>query len=373
VALDALGGGTGNYNGATLTLARHNGASAQDVFGAKSGGTLAFVGSNVQISGTTVGTFTNTGGTLAITFNSSATTARVNAVLNQLTYANNSDAPPASVQIDYSFSDGNSGAQGPGGPLAATGSVTVNITATNDTPDLTPNSPSAVTYITGQSGSVALLSTGAVSDPDKPANFSGGSFSVAINSAQSGDEIVLNAGTPLTVVGSNVMDGATAIGTISGLDSSSVSVSLNSAATPTEVDKLVEAFGFETTSSNTSDRSVQFTFNDGSNTGSGGALSDSVTQTVHVSTPPPAGTVFFVTSGNVADQFVAYVPTNATTPTKIFQAPAGVFSPGTPGPALVIDTAANLYFVLSGTQLLEGNLNSSAAPTAVILQHEPLQ
>ena len=58
--------------------------------------------------------------------------------------------------------------------------------------------------------------------------------------------------------------------------------SLTSAATPTEVNELVEAFGFQTTSTNTSDRTVQLTFNDGGNTGSGGAKSASVSQTVQI-------------------------------------------------------------------------------------------
>jgi hypothetical protein len=57
VDLDPLNAGNSNYNGTTLTLARHNGASAQDVFGAKSGGTLTLSGGNVQIGAVTIGTF----------------------------------------------------------------------------------------------------------------------------------------------------------------------------------------------------------------------------------------------------------------------------------------------------------------------------
>ncbi|MFN9366117.1 MAG: hypothetical protein ACK6CE_15155, partial [Planctomycetota bacterium] len=54
--------------------------------------------------------------------------------MQQIAYANSSEAPPANVQIDWSFSDGNSGAQGTGGALTATGNVVVNITAVNDAP-----------------------------------------------------------------------------------------------------------------------------------------------------------------------------------------------------------------------------------------------
>jgi len=71
---------------------------------------------------------------LSLKFNSKATQALVNETLSSIAYANTSDAPPASVQIDWTFSDGNTGAQGAGGALSTTASTTVNITAINDAP-----------------------------------------------------------------------------------------------------------------------------------------------------------------------------------------------------------------------------------------------
>jgi uncharacterized delta-60 repeat protein len=130
--LAALASGAGNYDGASITLARSGAADAQDLFSALGQLTLTGVSGDAVLSGITVGSFTNSGGTLVITFNSSATQARVNEVLSRLAYANSSDAPPASVQFDWSFSDGNSGAQGAGPALLAAGSTTVNITAVND-------------------------------------------------------------------------------------------------------------------------------------------------------------------------------------------------------------------------------------------------
>ncbi len=61
--------------------------------------------------------------------------------MRQIAYSNSSDAPPSSVQLNWAFNDGNTGAQGTGGALTATGSVTVNITAVNDAPVLTAYSP----------------------------------------------------------------------------------------------------------------------------------------------------------------------------------------------------------------------------------------
>jgi Ca2+-binding RTX toxin-like protein len=131
--LAALNGGAGNYAGASVTLARHGGADARDLFSAL--GNLSFSASNVVLSGTTIGTLSNSAGTLVITFDSGATQAVVDQVLSSIGYASSSDAPTATVQVDWTFSDGNTiGSQGSGGVLTGTGSSTVNITAVNDAP-----------------------------------------------------------------------------------------------------------------------------------------------------------------------------------------------------------------------------------------------
>jgi uncharacterized delta-60 repeat protein len=127
-----------NFSGATLSLVRNGGADSQDFYSAT--GTLNALnqGGNLIVGGITIGTVTsNSGGTLVLTFNSSATNALVNAAMQQIAYSNLSDAPPVSVQIDWTFSDGNSGTQGSGGTLTATGNVIVNITSINDAPTIT--------------------------------------------------------------------------------------------------------------------------------------------------------------------------------------------------------------------------------------------
>ena len=58
---------------------------------------------NIIVSGITIGTYTNSAGTLVFTFNVNATNARVNSAMQQIAYANSSEAPPASVQIDWTF------------------------------------------------------------------------------------------------------------------------------------------------------------------------------------------------------------------------------------------------------------------------------
>ena len=74
----------------------------------------------------------NSAGTLVLSFNANSMQNLVNAAMQGISYGNSSHVPPALVSIDWLFNDGNTGAQGPGGPLAGTGSVTVNINSVND-------------------------------------------------------------------------------------------------------------------------------------------------------------------------------------------------------------------------------------------------
>ncbi|MFO0455852.1 MAG: hypothetical protein ACK5Z0_07560, partial [Planctomycetota bacterium] len=164
-----------NFSGATLTLTRNSGANSQDLFSAT--GTLATLtqGGNLTIGGTTIGTVTtNSSGTLVLTFNSSATNTLVNSAMQQIAYANSSEAPPTNVQIDWTFSDGNSGTQGTGGALTATGSVTVHISSVNDAPTITSGYTHALTGTnedTTSSGTLAsaILSGASWADVDSGA------------------------------------------------------------------------------------------------------------------------------------------------------------------------------------------------------------
>ena len=129
-----------NFAGTTLFLSRNGAANAQDIFGATGTLTTLTESGAIIVGGTTVGTvLQNSAGLLALSFNASATSTLFNQVIQQVTYANTSDTPPASVNIRWIFNDGNSGAQGSGGSLAASGNITVSIIATNDAPSGTNN------------------------------------------------------------------------------------------------------------------------------------------------------------------------------------------------------------------------------------------
>ncbi|RMD70450.1 MAG: hypothetical protein D6822_04110, partial [Cyanobacteria bacterium J149] len=154
-----------NWRGSVLTIQRgtvdgsNNGTftpNAEDIFG---GSILS--GGNVIVSGTTIGTFTNTGGVLTINFNNNATNSLVNNALQQVTYRNSSEDPLPSVNLVYTINDGNSingdpipsGSQGSGGALSFSQAITVNITPQPDAPVITPTTGNAIfTEAVGQIG-----------------------------------------------------------------------------------------------------------------------------------------------------------------------------------------------------------------------------
>jgi len=260
-----------NFSGAILALVRNGGASADDIFSAT--GTLSLSSGNVIVNGTTIGTYTNAGGTLTFTFNSNATQMLVNSAMQQIAYSNSSDVPPASVQIDWTFSDGNTGAQGSGGALAATGSTTVSITAVNDVPTITNLSGDSLSYAEGD-GAVVIEQGGntTVSDVDS-ANFDTGTLTVSISAGGDSAEDVLsirNQGTgagQIGVSGSTITYGGATIGTFTGGSSgSNLAITLNSSATPTAVTALVQNVTYENTDTSTPTtgaRTVRFTLADG--------------------------------------------------------------------------------------------------------------
>ena len=135
-----LFGASGNWSGAVLTLQRDGGANAGDKFGFTGSGSTGVnvSGSALRIGIIVVGTLSNSGGTLTITFNEAATAARVDQVLQAITYQNTEASPGGSVRINYTIDDqnpntGGSGTagsgqdQGTGGKLAGTGSITIGV------------------------------------------------------------------------------------------------------------------------------------------------------------------------------------------------------------------------------------------------------
>ncbi len=96
-----------NFNGATITI---SGVLGEDRIAVRNqgtgGGQIGVSGANISFGGTTIGSFTGgVGGTFTVTLNASASSAAVDALLQNLTYANVSDTPTASRTLRVQVQD----------------------------------------------------------------------------------------------------------------------------------------------------------------------------------------------------------------------------------------------------------------------------
>jgi microcystin-dependent protein len=138
----------------TLTIARHGGANANDAFGFANSTGFTVNGAALESGGHTFATFTNANGQLTINFNASSSSALVRDVLWHISYVNQSDAPPGSVTLDYTFAL-------PDGTFTA--SQTDTITAVNDA----PTASIANNFTVAEQQTLDLKNAGlSVADPD---------------------------------------------------------------------------------------------------------------------------------------------------------------------------------------------------------------
>jgi hypothetical protein len=277
--LSAFNSGNGNWNGAKLAVQRNGGANAEDALGVTGSGSsgVNFSGANIRINTTTVGAFTNAGGALSITFNASATNARVNQVLDAITYLNASDNPPSSVDLSVSIDDQNSnitggGAagtgqdQGGGGKLTDTKTIQVKIDAINDAPTLTA-SPGALSF-TESEASKAIDGGLILADVDD-ANMSGATVKISADFV---------AGDALTFADQNGIAGS--------YDASAGILTLTGAASKAEYQAALRSVGFfnpsddPTVDATKTGRTISFAVTDVS--GSATAKSADVTRAIAV-------------------------------------------------------------------------------------------
>ena len=119
----------GNYGGTVLTVQRTGGPNTLDQFGGDA--SLTITGGTVTLGNTLIGTYTQNGGSLAITFATGTTATQVAGVLDHLTYANTApDLTKVSiVSISATLNDNNTtryGGTSPGYNLGTGGPLNSN-------------------------------------------------------------------------------------------------------------------------------------------------------------------------------------------------------------------------------------------------------
>lgn len=272
--LDGFNGGSGNYAGASLTVQRSGGANLEDRFSLAAMSNVgvsgvSLDGATLDVGGNAIATVTATGGALTVTFTDTngaiPTTALVNEILQAIQYENTNDNPPASVNLQFTLNDGNTGTQGIGNALTGTGSIAVSITPTNDAPILANAEPGNLGYTEG-SGAIAISSSGlALTDPDDT-QLESATIQITGNYQNGEDVLAVIGALPggITAGAFNVATGA---------------LTLTGTASLATYTTALRRIGYQNTSSdpNTSLRTVSFTVNNGD------ASSNTVTRGVAVS------------------------------------------------------------------------------------------
>ena len=268
--LDALNGGNGNYNGATITLVRNGGANVVDRFGLAGGTTALDNGNTVTVSSTAIGTVTGgsaAAGTITITLNANATSALVDSFFQSIGYLNTDGAAAGTATIDVSLNDGNAGSQGSGGASSVTQQVTIGFSNA-------PVIAVANTTLTVTEGAAPsqIDATATLNDPDGNADWNGGTLRIQVTAnADAGDEISIpdNVVGTINTSGTNILNGATVIGTLSASEGTvtggtALTITFNANATNALVQDVLRAISFHTTSDDpgTTNRTVTFTATD---------------------------------------------------------------------------------------------------------------
>ncbi|PTB21003.1 hypothetical protein C9I57_09775 [Trinickia symbiotica] len=220
--LDALG----DYSNTTLTLQRYSGStpapSASDVFAAL--GPLVFgAGGVVSYNGTNVGTYTESGGKLSVTFGAGATATTVEEVLDNIAYSSTDTSTVSTgIRIGATLDDHNvAGAQGTGGDMV---SAPVFVTI-NEIPGL---GASAVTFTEPNDASAAAVAVAVdpTVDVTSADTFSGATVQISGNYRPGEDVLVVSGSLPSGVTAS--FDSATGTMTLTGtnLDAATVQAAL---------------------------------------------------------------------------------------------------------------------------------------------------
>ncbi|HEX8194279.1 MAG TPA: FG-GAP-like repeat-containing protein [Allosphingosinicella sp.] len=235
----------------------------------------------MSVDGVTIGTLFAASGGLGIDLNANATPALIQQLLRALRFESAGDAPVAGDRlVSVTLTDGDGG--------SATSLATVSVAPANDAPDLTAPAAATIAYTEG-AAPIALMQGVTLSDPDLPANYSGGSLTLAVSGT--GGAIALKAGSLFSVSGGNLVydDAGTpvAIGTVSGIGSNSVTVgALTAAATGARIQDLIDDFTYANAADDigAADRTATLTLDDGNNVGSvpAAGLTDTVTQTLGI-------------------------------------------------------------------------------------------
>ena len=290
-----------NFATGTLTVSiTANEVAAEDVLAISTAGTVSLsagmtVGSIVSVGGNAIGSITSTGAggaDLVVTFDAGATPARVSTLVQALTYANTNTTTPSELArtISVAVSDGDGGSDSE--------TVTVNVVGTpeNQPPTLDLDGDDSNTVGTGyaaaftEGGAAVLITDADVAIADADAGDMIEGATITINSAVTGDQLVLGAQGGFVITGSG-----TATITITGT------------GTAAQYEAMLEQITFTTSSDDPgASRTVTTTVTDGDANSNAAVTTITITEINDEPTlTATGGTPTFTEGGAAADLFSA--------------------------------------------------------------------
>lgn len=243
-------------------------------------------------------------GDAAMTFR--GTLANINTALATANYTPSANyAGAAQIQISATDSYGGTVATGSGAATNDSDTIAVTVNGINDAPVLSQTPVTSPTYIEG-GDTVQLLAGGQVIDVDAAALVGGG---LTVSVSGTGASLSLPNADGFTGYDTEIWYGNNKLADISRGDSLVLS-NFTSIATPAVLTMLLDNFYLQITGDNpgSADRVVTFTLNDGGNSGTGGAKTGEITQTIHVAPvndAPSGANKTIVTSEDDAYTFTA--------------------------------------------------------------------
>jgi Reverse transcriptase (RNA-dependent DNA polymerase) len=314
-----------DFNTGNLTTTITSGEdAAEDILSLDISGTVALAGitagSDVSVGGVVVGTLGNTiaaGNDLVVNFTVNATLARVQTLVQAITYFNSdTSTPTAGVRnVRVTVNDGDGG-------TSANNDVTVSVVAINTKPVITNLDGDSFTFTEGASASLIDQGSNAtVSDLDSSIK----TLTATISSGGDATEDLLSFNTSGTVAlaGTTADDDVSVGGTVVGILANDIAygkdleVNLNISATVEHVQTLVRAityFNGDTAAPTTGARNVRVTVTD---VDGGTSANNDVSVTVEAVNDPPTNSGTFPKDITVTEDVAGNVVLSGMTLTDV--------------------------------------------------------
>lgn len=268
-----------NFNTGSVVVQITGGAQATQDILTVDGTTVTVAsdnaGANLTVGGQVIGTLGSNiaaGNTLTINLNGNATLARVQTLLQNISYDNRSEPPITGDRtVSVTVTDD-------GGLQSTTSTVTVQVQSINEAPTLggVDNTP---TY-TEDGAAVVLDNNITITDAESDAtNYNGASITLQRQGGTNAEDVFSNTGTLSALTqGSDFTVGGTTVGTVTTNSGGTLVLTFNTNATQALVQATLRQIAYSNTSDNpNASETIAFDFNDGNTAGTqgtGGALAD---------------------------------------------------------------------------------------------------